>query len=167
MNKGGFYKQYGVYPLRRWTFPKTRPYNGFTPDERIRGWQLTMWFLDNGWRKKPERCSITGDNANVVNHNENYYEPWAPYAISRGAHMALHQRFKKLDWWKRIVAENTVTGNEWFCSLSLDPYDMAASIRADVGHTARDVFDRAPVPEGLEVPWDLIRPSIHPLGDIY
>jgi hypothetical protein len=90
MNKEQFRERYGVYPLRQWTFPKTRPYNGFTPDERIRGWQLTIWFIDNGWLEKPARCSISGETGDIVYHNENYYMPWAPHAINRTAHTALH-----------------------------------------------------------------------------
>ena len=122
MNREAFYKQYGVYPLRQWNSPRTLTYNGFTSDERARGWQVSRWFLDNGWREMSESCSITGDNANVVNHNENYYEPWAPYALSRGTHMALHQRFKKPNWWKRIVAENSVTGNHAHAIASSGTY---------------------------------------------
>ena len=167
MNRDWFLEEHGVYPLRQWTYPKTRPYNGFTPDERIRGWQLTMWFVDNGWLEKPAKCSITGGTAQVVYHNENYYTPWAPHAISRGAHKALHQRFKKPGWWKRIVAENTKTGDEWFCALSTDAsFDLAASYRSQFGDDARDVFAQAPVPSGNEIPWCYIRPAIHPLDDI-
>ena len=81
MNREQFCKGYGVYPLRRWTFSKTLPYNGFSPDERIRGWQLTMLFVDNGWLEKPTQCSIPGETGEVAYHNENYYTPWAPHPI--------------------------------------------------------------------------------------
>jgi hypothetical protein len=167
MTKEQFRECFGIYPLRRWTYPKTRAYNGFTPDERIRGWQVTMWFVDNGWLGNPTRCSITGETGDVVFHNENYYTPWAPHEISRTVHRALHQRFSKPGWWRRIVTENARTGDEWFCLVSLDrAFDLAASQRATAGDDVRDVFARAPVPGRVDVPWDEIRPMIHPLRDI-
>ena len=115
-----FREEYGIYPLRQWLYPKTGPYNGFTGDERIRGWQVTRWFVDNGWLERPHVCSVTGATSNVVGHNENYYEPWRPFAITRKVHMALHQRFRRPAWWKKIVRENTQTGEEWYCDLSMD-----------------------------------------------
>lgn len=161
-----FHREHGLYPLRQWLYPKLGPYNGFTGDERIRGWQVERWFVDNGWLVRAQHCSVTGTTVNVVTHDENYYLPWEPIFICRSAHMALHQRFTRPAWWQRIVRENARTGEEWFCHLSMEPnYDLAGTLRRKRGEDIRDLFDRAPVPEGIAIPWDAIRAMQHPLAD--
>lgn len=166
MDKETFYRDYGVYPLRQWTYPKILNYNGFTSDERIVGWQLASWFMDNGWLAKPEVCSVTGSTTDVAYHSENYYLPWDPYYIGKKPHTALHCRFKSPAWWRSIVEKNKKTGEEWFCHLSFDSsYDLATQYRSEFGQDARDVFAHAPVPDNVDVPWDVIRPTIHPIED--
>lgn len=166
MDKEAFHREYGVYPLRQWTYPKTLHYNGFTPDERIRGWQVAMWFWDNGWIAGPTRCSITGETHDVVFHNEDYYAPWAPHELTRTMHRALHQRFSKPGWWRRIVTENSRTGDEWFNGVSMDRrFNLAAARRTEAGDGVRDVFRCAPVPDDIHIPWDVICPAIHRIED--
>lgn len=164
VGREAFYRNHGVYPLRQWTYPPVKTYNGFSSDERIRGWQVERWFVDNGWLDRPVRCSITGATKNVGFHDEDYYTPWEPIQIGRGVHMALHQRFSRPAWWNRILRENTVTGDEWFCSLSTDAdIDLAGRYRAMHGDDIQDVLGRAPVPDNIPIPWPEIRAMIHPL----
>ncbi|UVK51286.1 hypothetical protein DBIPINDM_004529 [Mesorhizobium sp. AR02] len=121
-------------------------YNGFTHEERVRGWQLIHFGIDNGWLAKPERCSITGSSENLQMHCEDYYSPWSPYPVSRPIHMALHRRFREPGPWSRIVERCAVTGDEWFCTLALKQIDLAATLRAQYGAHIVDVFRRVPFP---------------------
>jgi hypothetical protein len=64
--------------------------------------------------------------------------------------------------------ENAMTGDEWFCRVSLDPtFDLAAAQRAEAGDAVQHVFARAPIPKDIEVPWDEIFEQIYSLGEIY
>lgn len=121
-------------------------YNGFTHEERVRGWQLIRHFTDNGWLAKPQRCSISGSTEDLQTHCENYYSPWSPYPVNRSIHMALHRRFRQPVPWDRIVDRYGVTGEEWFCALAMEPIDLAAMLRAQHGAQVVDVFRRAPFP---------------------
>jgi len=132
--------------LPDWKWPRMPVYNGFTHEERVRGWQLIHHFIDNGWLAKPERWSISGSTENLQKHCENYYSPWSPYPVSRPIHMALHRRFREPGPWKRIVDRYSVTGDEWFWSLAMQPIDLAARLRAQHGAHIVDVFQRAPFP---------------------
>jgi len=57
--------------------------------------------------------------------------------------MALHQRFKKPDNWRRIVDQHATTGEEWFAKLALEPVDLAGQLRDEYGESIADVFGRA------------------------
>ncbi|TIR25973.1 MAG: hypothetical protein E5X34_07340 [Mesorhizobium sp.] len=132
--------------LPEWKWPRMPLYNGFTHEERVRGWQLIHHFIASGWLAKPERCSISGSTENLQMHCEDYYSPWSPYPISRQIHMTLHRRFREPDAWKRIVERYAVTGEEWFYVLAMEPIDLAATLRAQYGAQIADVFRRAPFP---------------------
>lgn len=142
--------------LHKWRWPPLPSYNGFTSQERIRGWQLTWLLRDLGLLTKPTRCSITGSEERVGFHDENYYEPWSPYPICASAHSILHRRFRNPEPWLRLVEKHAVTGNEWFCFLSVDPIDLAGQLRAKHGLQICDVFARASLPSGIAVPTDQI-----------
>lgn len=132
--------------LPEWKWPRMPDYNGFTHEERVRGWQLIHHFIANGWLAKPERCSISGAAGNVQYHCEDYYAPWSPYAISQPIHMALHRRFRQPDTWNRIRDNYVLSGDEWFCKLDARPVDLAATLRAVHGDQIADVFRGAPYP---------------------
>ncbi|MCA1492007.1 hypothetical protein I6F11_13850 [Ensifer sp. NBAIM29] len=137
--------------LRRWEWGTLPVYNGFTHEERVRGWQLIMWRIDNGWAARGATCCISGQTQQLRLHSEIYYS-WAPYTINHSIHMALHQRFAKPDQWRRIVDRYAHTGDEWFARLSLVPVDLAAQLRARHGPEIADIFTRAPIPEGVTIP---------------
>ncbi|MBZ9795220.1 hypothetical protein [Mesorhizobium sp. ES1-4] len=132
--------------LPEWKWPRMPVYNGFTHEERVRGWQLIHHFVANGWLAKPDRCSISGSTENLQAHCENYYAPWSPVPICRPIHMALHRRFRQPDAWNRIVERYAMTGQEWFCAIGMHPIDLAASLRAQHGAHIADIFRRAPFP---------------------
>lgn len=141
--------------LRKWVWGTTPVYNGFTFEERVRGWQLIMFMIDNDWAARGATCCISGDTKMPRLHSENYYS-WEPYTLSHSIHMALHRRFKEPDQWRRIVDRYAITGEEWFARLSLVPVDLAGELRARHGPEVADIFSRAPIPEGVAVPFDQI-----------
>lgn len=137
--------------LRRWQWGILPAYNGFTREERVRGWQLIMLMTDNGWAERGATCCISGQAHRLTLHSENYYS-WEPLTLNHSIHVALHQRFKKPDQWRRIVDRYARTGEEWFARLSLVPIDLAAQLRAEHGPEIAEIFNRAPIPEGVAVP---------------
>lgn len=137
--------------LRKWQWGKLPTYNGFTHVERVRGWQLIMWRIDNGWAARSNVCCISGDTKMSRLHSENYFS-FEPYTLNHSIHMALHQRFNKPDVWRRIVHQYVVTGEEWFARLSLVPVDLAGELRAKHGPEIADIFAHVPLPEGVTVP---------------
>lgn len=137
--------------LRRWQWGELQTYNGFTHVERVRGWQLIMWRIDNGWAKRGATCCISGSTSMPRLHSQNYYS-WEPYTLNHSVHIALHQRFNRPDAWRRIVDRHSVTGTEWFAQLSLKPDDLAASLRATHGPEIADIFARIPLPDGMSIP---------------
>ncbi len=84
--------------LRKWNWPLTKWYNGFSPQERVRGWQVSHWLLATGQLIDPTQnachCSICGLLKNVSYHNENYYTPWTAKLVCKSCHYLLHTRFR-------------------------------------------------------------------------
>ncbi|MBB2828933.1 UNVERIFIED_ORG: hypothetical protein GGI65_005602 [Rhizobium esperanzae] len=137
--------------LRTWRWGVTPTYNGFVFEERVRGWQLVNFLIDNGWAERGATCCISGQTDHLGLHSEIYYD-WHPHTLNKSIHLALHRRFKEPNGWKRIVERYAVTGEEWFARLSLVPVDLAGELRAQHGPQIADIFDRAPIPEGITVP---------------
>ncbi len=137
--------------LRKWSWGTLPTYNGFTHEERVRGWQLIMFMMDNGWAERGATCCISDQTQQLRLHSEIYYD-WRPFTLNHSIHMALHQRFKKPEQWWRIVDQYSVTGDEWFARLSRVPVDLAGELRAKYGPEISNVFARAPIPEGIVIP---------------
>lgn len=137
--------------LRKWQWGELKPYNGFSFPERVRGWQLLMFLVDNGLMPGPQACCISGRTDRLQLHSENYFD-WQSYSLNQSIHLALHQRFRSPDRWRRIVDQYAVTGDEWFAQLSPVPIDLAGELRAKHGPEIADIFRRVPLPAGVEVP---------------
>lgn len=135
--------------LRTWRWKELPTYNGFTHQERVRGWQATMFLMDNGLLAKPTVCCISGRTDRIQWHSEIYYDV-KPYALNQSIHLALHRRFNAPDNWRAIVRRYAVTGEEWFARLSLTPVDLAGQLRAANGPEIADIFGRASVAYGFE-----------------
>ena len=136
--------------LRQWRWSDLPVYNGFTHDERVRGWQAIWWMIDQGRLAHPTVCTICGETDLIQMHSENYYEV-QPYGINQTIHMALHQRFKRPDAWRRIVDQYAVTGSEWFATLSATPVDLAADLRRVHGEGVRNVFTNEGIPSDISI----------------
>ncbi|QIO59981.1 hypothetical protein [Rhizobium leguminosarum] len=141
--------------LRTWRWGVTPSYNGFVFEERVRGWQLIHFLIDNGWAERGATCCISGQTDQLRLHSENYYD-WRPYTLAYSFHMALHRRFKEPDPWQRIVDRYAVSGDEWFARLSQAPVDLAGELRAKHGPQIDDIFAHAPIPSGITVPYHQI-----------
>jgi hypothetical protein len=140
-----------VKGLRTWSWGQLPTYNGFTHEERVRGWQCTMFLIDNGWAERGATCCISGQTQQLRLHSETYYG-WEPYTLNHSIHMALHQRFNRPDHWRRIVDQHARTEDVWFARLSLVPVDLAGELRAKYGPEIADIFARAPIPDGITIP---------------
>lgn len=141
-----------VYHLRKWRWPATQVYNGFSPEERIRGWQLHWFLIENGWMPRAKTCSISGSTQRVSWHNENYYTPWKPYAVSGDVHRLLHQRFRYPVPWREVVQQYAASGEEWFAHLDEAPVDLAGQLRSQFGREIADIFANVPLPDGVAIP---------------
>ncbi|KQY11197.1 hypothetical protein ASD31_17530 [Rhizobium sp. Root482] len=143
--------EFDMKNLRKWPWGILPAYNGFSHEERVRGWQLVGWFIDNGWKPKAAVCAISGSTERVQYHSENYYG-WTPYALNQQVHFALHQRFNRPKRWLEIVERYAVTGEEWFAKLALEPIDLAGNLRAEHGPDVADIWTRAPLPPNVSIP---------------
>lgn len=155
---------YGLH-LREWRWPMPGWYNGFSPQERVRGWQAMWWLIDGGHIPPPGVCSITGqkdrrqDEFQGVSttsadrqhqttimfayHNENYYNPFELYPISSVAHRLLHRRFYDPKPWQAFVEQHSQTGEEWFARLKPYPIDLARKLRERHGRGITDILGTA------------------------
>lgn len=127
--------------LRAWPWGTLPVYNGFTHEERVRGWQVIVFLRDRGRLAKPAVCCISGRTDRVQYHSENCYD-WHPYTLHQSIHLALHRRFNAADAWRRIVEQYAVTGEEWFALLPLHATDLAGALRTTHGPEIADVIGR-------------------------
>ncbi|MBS9722361.1 hypothetical protein JYU29_16830 [Tianweitania sp. BSSL-BM11] len=137
--------------LRKWAWKELPVYNGFSHEERVRGWQVINFLMENRLVARPAVCCISGRTDRVTLHSETYYH-WTPYALNQSIHLALHRRFRSPDHWRAIVDRYAITGEEWFARLSYAPVDVAAQLRANYGPQIVDIFSRASEGFGLSIP---------------
>lgn len=134
------FDQPGPANLRQWTWHRMPDYNGFSHEERVKGWQYLCWLIDHNMLPKPRKCVISGATDRLQCHLENYYDPWTAVALTQPIHFALHRRFTRPSEWQAIVDRYAVSGEEWFALLAPHPVDIAAQLRKMHGDQVRDVF---------------------------
>ncbi len=127
-----------VIKLREWSkdWNRLQVYNGFTHEERVKGWQLTWYLRDVGVLPKfPTECSICGSHDKVNYHNEDYYSPDAVVAVCQRCHFKIHKRFNEPDPFSKLVQEHAVGDKQggWFSQLTLTPIDLAGELRTQFG----------------------------------
>lgn len=130
--------------LRPWKWGQLPVYNGFTHEERVRGWQLQWQLIEDGQLPPATTCCISNSSHNVQYHSENYYEPWNLYPVSQPIHLTLHRRFSVPEAWKFVVEQFSLTGQEWYALLEITPINLAAELRSAHGCQIADIFDRIP-----------------------
>lgn len=112
--------------LKEWRWPLTRPYNGFSGEQRVRIWQLTWWARDVGALPTPMRCAICDSGSHVGFHNESYADPWQPIPLCQACHLAVHRRFSAPAAWGRFQDRHRRPGiTQWFELLPTMPIDLA------------------------------------------
>ena len=104
------------YRLRRWRWPITPPYNGFSGAERIRGWQVQWFLMDHGHipTLNAIKCEVCGSRQRAHYHLEDYFDPYRsgiPLCIH--CHRALHRRFRNPDGWLNILHRNRCDLGAW------------------------------------------------------
>lgn len=132
-----------VVKLRRWGYPLTKTYNGFTGAERVRGWQISRWFQDTDQiidpRKQTCPCSICGSTKNNGYHNENYYAPWTAKLVCKSCHYLLHTRFRN----GATLAALLIRAGQrkeamWLNALTNSEIDLAGDLRTQHGEGIRE-----------------------------
>lgn len=109
MNGGGRYAGTSGPRLCKWRWPLTGPYNGFSSEERIRGWQCQHWLRDRGHLPPfgSLTCSVCGIGHRVNVHLEDCFDPHhGGIPICGHCHRALHRRFKNPDGWRNVLLRN-------------------------------------------------------------
>lgn len=121
--------------LRQWRWGLTRWYNGFSPQERIRGWQVSYWLQDVGYLPKPSCCEICGRDTNVSYHNENYYTPWQPYSVCKACHYIIHNRHRLPEKLPALLRQCGAGRGGWLQRVLTGDFEqLAAESRAGGGN---------------------------------
>lgn len=163
MSGGGRYAGTSGPRLRKWRWPPTGPYNGFSSEERIRGWQVSWWLRERGHLPpfKALTCSIcrAGNFVNV--HLEDYFDPYqGGIALCGHCHRALHRRFKNPDGWRNVLLRNGCDLEVWAERLTpAEDADLATFQVGEYGEIVRTctLF----IPDREWFPLD----QLHPLKD--
>jgi len=118
-------------PMPQWRWPVSRPYNGFTGEQRISIWQVTRWAQNVGLLSWPKVCSVCQSRSQVAFHNENYAHPWTPIPLCHACHMAVHGRFRSAKAWEHLQAQYGPSKRKsWFAFLGVTPVDLASWLRS-------------------------------------
>lgn len=88
----------------------SKPYNGFSADERSRGGRWYRTELAAGRRSRPTKCDACGQTAGIIDaHSEDYSAPYGEHIGAFGlcyrCHMMIHCRFRNPEIWKHYVRE--------------------------------------------------------------
>ncbi len=131
--------------LPRWRWGKLSVYNGFSHEERVRGWQWQIWAKKSGLIGEEKFCNISGRRLDKLDmHLENYYTPWDIFFIDPELHMKLHRRFMHKAIWLDIVdryRSSRAGVTYWFESLNTqDMPDIAYMLRLEHDVEASDIW---------------------------
>lgn len=128
--------------VRKWPYGPLGPYNGFTGEERIGGWQVMKYLQQRNLLPRPSECELCGHNGRVGFHGEDYFDPWSVVALCVGCHGILHRRFKHPHTWLdrlngnagrpavsllRSIPMQEVDFASWLRKNSCNPLQPAAS----------------------------------------
>lgn len=122
--------------MLEWRWKPLLTYNGFTHEERVKGWKLSRWLEMGGAIAKPDRCDICGATSSVSYHSEDYYDFRRVSKVCRPCHQLLHRRVKtEEDWiaWRNRITPYIVTGEEWFAVMAPYEPDIAGYNRRTFG----------------------------------
>lgn len=84
-----------------------KDYNGFSPTERMRSWEIQKRLLQNkeiSWQDKS--CEICGGSGGLMMpHLEDYSNPKNFYPLCVECHMKLHNRFSRPLIWIKLLCD--------------------------------------------------------------
>ena len=115
--------------LPRWGSKPPCWYNGFSPNERIRTWQVQWFMMNNGLlpHKSNHECEVCGSTKNTTYnsyHCEDYLEPEDSTLLCRSCHALVHFRYGKNSTFRQRFSVYANAGNYMAqCALdwSMDP----------------------------------------------
>lgn len=77
--------------LPAWSWPKLKNYNGFTHEERVRGWQAEKLAIRLGVLPDPQTFSCALCNASTfIQYHAEAYDTLERYPLCRSCHCRLH-----------------------------------------------------------------------------
>lgn len=134
-----------------WRWPLSKAYQGFSPVERVRGWQMSRWLQGAGSLPYPRRCDVCRGGDHVAFHSASYYHIGRAPALCRACHRAIHLCHARPQEWTGIVHANARIGSEWFVLLPAPSVDLAAHLRSRLGWSAADLVASpiSPLPEAV------------------
>lgn len=110
----------GHYRYPHWRWPALPSYQGFTSEERIRGWQKVWIARQLNLLPAPTKCSICLCACVGQYHSEDYSRPLEAKPVCRRCHAILHQRFMRPEVW-RALRNGQRDREGWFSDLSVFP----------------------------------------------
>jgi len=159
-----------VYSFRKWSWKILKSYNGFSGEERARGWQAVRWLQAAGVMPENDPCDICGETEKPRDyHSEDYYNILSAAYLCKRCHSAIHTRFKNPDnLWHILQTQRTSPVETWYDMLLNDEHgmDLAAHQRAKYGPDVQNLM-KSPIP-AVQYPQWLTKPmngQLHPLPD--
>jgi hypothetical protein len=111
-----------------WNGKPSPTYNGFTSDERLRGWQMVKWLSAQNILMSPDRCDICGSQDRLQRHSENYYNPFRAAVVCGNCHRLIHFRFWRWNQWRKWCHANDPAGIKWFSMLETKQPNIATHL---------------------------------------
>jgi len=110
-----------------WRWKPLAPYNGFTHQERVLVWQVSVWLRPAGILRLADRCDLCGLERELGFHSEDYGDLERMLTLCKECHFAIHQRFrspamleKRLDFVEEPI---------WLRALPDRSFDLAGWLR--------------------------------------
>lgn len=142
--------------LRQWEWSLPDWYQGFSPQELVRAWQIAWWLVQHRIIRGPREstCTVCGSVGSNVLHIEHAYFPWNAMVVCRQCRSALLGRFADPDgflaWALPYVKRHASA--EWLYRVEPGKHDLAAEELEFSGHGIRE-FPELREWAGDRFPW--------------
>ena len=131
--------------LREWRWPRMRPYNGFSHEQRVLTWQIGWLLREVGAFKLAVACDICGTTNRLGYHSEDYTDLERSPTMCSACHAVIHQRFGKPSQWREVLGRATsVKKDHWTWLLSVGSFDLAGWLTSSRNAAAVDVISKLP-----------------------
>ena len=146
----------------RWGSRPLKVYNGFSHEQRVRGWQAASLAVKMGLKepadaKDCEICGASKETTDIVFHSEDYNNVFTSYSVCKKCHVRIHNRFRYNSKWLDYIAPFS-DGTKWFERLSLvDLYNIGTGISKLRATTAlarlKSKYEGITIPPTLDREW--------------